>query len=89
MKDKLKESAAFLAGRQRAYQRAFSDDNDFTKAVLDDLRKFCRAEATTFHPDERMSQILEGRREVWLRLQDHLKLSFDELWRKYNARGAE
>lgn len=35
---------------------------------------------TTFHPDPRMAALLEGRREVWLRIQNHLKMSQDDLF---------
>ena len=50
------------------------------KIVLADLAKFCRAYESCVQPDERMTTLLEGRREVWLRLQEHLQLSEDELW---------
>jgi len=58
------------------------------KAVLDDLKMFCKAEDSTFTPDSRVSALLEGRREVYLRIQDHLKLGSDQLWAKYgNKKG--
>lgn len=39
------------------------------KLVLTDLASFCRAHDTTFHTDERTHAMLEGRREVFLRIQ--------------------
>lgn len=37
-------------------------------AVLADLRRFCRAEASCFDADPQSHALLEGRREVWLRI---------------------
>ena len=48
--------------------------------MLTDLATFCRAHDTTFHVDERTHAMLEGRREVFLRIQRHLKLTEEELW---------
>jgi hypothetical protein len=71
----------FLDARQQAYRRIFeSDDGQY---LLKDLAGFCRANATTYHDDSRLSDMLEGRREVWLRIQHHLKLTDDELWELY------
>lgn len=78
-----------LGLRQRAYQLVFTDENSFVKPLLEDLAKFCRADSTTFNTDPRVHASLEGRREVWLRIQDHLKLVPDELWEKYTGKGNE
>jgi hypothetical protein len=51
--------------------------------VLEDLSKFCRANDSTFHMDARLHAALEGRREVYLRIMDQLKLSHDEICKKY------
>lgn len=75
----------FLSDRQVAYKRAF--DNPDNTVALEDLKAFCRAETSTFHPDPRMHAVLEGRREVWLRIQDHLKLDPDTLWQKQTGKG--
>lgn len=55
------------------------------ESVLADLARFCRANESTFHPDPRIHAVLEGRREVWLRLRDHLDLDNDTLSAKYGA----
>jgi len=65
-----------LKERQAAYA-------SFNDAVLADLASFCRANETTFHLDQRVTDMLNGRREVYLRIKDHLDLSFDQLWEKY------
>ena len=72
----------FLRQRKQAYQITF-DDSPESQAVLRDLAVFCRAGKPTFHTDPRVSAMLEGRREVWLRIADHLKLSTDDLYRLY------
>lgn len=51
--------------------------------VLQDLARFCRAFETTYHDDPRKHAVAEGRREVWLRIQQHLNLDEDELWARY------
>ncbi len=43
--------------------------------VLLDLAEFCRANESCFHEDPRMHAALEGRREVWLRIQEHIHLT--------------
>lgn len=68
----------FLRMRRRDYNHAYRTPAG--ERVLRDLAKFCRANETTFHPDARVSAGLEGRREVWLRIQNHLNLTTDELY---------
>lgn len=68
----------FIFGRRSAYVRTFS--GPVAEVVLADLAKFCRARETTFHPDPRVAALQEGRREVWIRIQDHLNLSPEELY---------
>ena len=52
------------------------------QAVLEDLAWFCRADQTTFHPDPRVHALMEGRREVWLRIKEHLDLDLEDLLRR-------
>lgn len=77
------KSKDFLIARQQAYQQTFNQENVFVKKVLEDLSKFCRENRTTFDPDPRIHAVLEGRREVLLRIQTHLKLSPQELLEVY------
>jgi hypothetical protein len=85
----LEKARSFLFTRKHAYQLVFNDENVFTKTVLKDLAKFCRAYDTTFHADPRLHAALEGRREVWLRIQNHLKLNPEELWERYGRKDLE
>ena len=72
-----------LAHRQRAYKNAF-EDSTFGREVLQDLARFCRAHETTFCKNDREHAVLEGRREVFLRIAHHLKLDMDDLWALLN-----
>lgn len=74
----------YLQRRRTAYVRTFLN-NTFGQEVLTDLSKFCRATQSTFHPDARAHAVAEGRREVWLRIAQHLNLSDDQLWQIYGG----
>lgn len=75
--DKAKD---ILQQRQQAYVQTFaSDKNVYAKTVLEDLARFCKANETNFHPDPRVHAALEGRREVYLRIMNHLNLDPDAL----------
>lgn len=67
----------FRARRWGAYHDLFMDNgkpNVAADIVLADLRDFCRARETTFDADPRVHALLEGRREVWLRIANALGL---------------
>ena len=75
------EAKSLLAQRRLAYKQSLTGSHG--EAVLADLAKFCRARETTFHADPRVHALMEGRREVWLRIAHHLNLSEDELFNHY------
>ncbi len=75
-----------LLERRYAYRTTF--EGPLGEVVLKDLARFCRAHESTFDADPRTQANLEGRREVWLRLQHHLKLTPDQLWELYSGRPA-
>jgi len=79
--DRIKD---YLITRGQAYRFTFKGVHG--EAVLQDLAKFCRADDTTFLPDARASAVLDGRREVWLRIQKHLNLTDDELQNYFNPK---
>ncbi len=60
-----------------AYQITFSGEGG--TAVLADLGRFCRAMEPCWSEDQRHHARLEGRREVWLRIQAELNLPEEEL----------
>ena len=76
MKDKLRQ---LITGRQQCYKQTFR--GPVGEVVLRDLARFCRANKSAFHENQRATDIALGRQEVWLRLQQHLQLSPTELWR--------
>lgn len=82
MIDAVKE---FLSTRGQSYRKTFS--GIYGERVLDDLAGFCRADTSTFHTDPRIEGVLQGRREVWLRISKHLNLTPDELQRHFNPKG--
>jgi hypothetical protein len=66
------------AVRARHYRALFLDEDGEVsihgRKVLADLNRFCRGNASTFHADPRTHALLEGRREVLLRLLTLLKI---------------
>lgn len=79
----LQQLRDFLSRRRNAYCKTFFTPHG--EEVLADLARFCRAHETTFHQDPRAHAVAEGRREVWLRLQKHLQLTDEQLWKLYGA----
>lgn len=76
----------FLQGRRDAYRSVFQSPPG--EKVLKDLAKFCRAHDSTFHTDARVAAVLEGRREVFLRIARHLHLDDDKLFELYTGQKA-
>lgn len=86
MTELLERARSFLFRRRYAYQKVFDRENVYLEEVLKDLARFCRAHETTFNSDPRAHALAEGRREVWLRIANHLNLSEDELWKLYGTK---
>ena len=74
----------FLFRRRHAYQVTFK--GPLAQEVLRDLSVFCYANASTFYANDRKQALAEGRREVWLRIANHLNMPPEELWRLYDGR---
>jgi len=78
------EAIEYQTTVKRAYQLAFNNPGSGA-AVLLDLGIFCRAKETCVIPGSRdLTYVLEGRREVYLRIQDYLDLTPEQLVEKYN-----
>lgn len=72
------EAAAENEALIRGYQLAFGSPAG--QAVLIDLASFCRAAETCVVPgDHDRTYVLEGRREVWLRIQQFINLTPQEV----------
>lgn len=81
-----KEAEEFVAKRKLAYQLTYQDEQPANVEVLQDLARFCRANETCVVPgDEHMTYVLEGRREVWLRIQQNLGLTTEQLLALYTG----
>lgn len=87
MMNLFEQAKDFLFRRRNAYCKTFLQMDGrpapYAEEVLADLAKFCRANETCFHSDPRVNDALTGRREVWLRIQQHLNLSDEQLQRIY------
>lgn len=62
---------------RRSYALAFGSPAG--QQVLADLAPFCRAAQSCFDADPRIHAVLEGRREVWLRIQNFMRLTDEEI----------
>lgn len=81
IKEKIADFRRSLNGTAFAYNRVFDKASVHTETVLKDLAKFCRAHTTTYHPDARIHAVLEGRREVWLKIQEQLQMTEEEIYK--------
>lgn len=80
IKNFIARGQALLHTRAGAYKTIFSGSNAAGNIIFRDLIGFCRGLDTTFHEDPRLHALLEGRREVLMRIAQHCNLSFDDLW---------
>lgn len=87
MKEMIEALRRALGGRQYAYRTVFN--GPLARDVLKDLARFCRAHESTHDANERDSILFEGRRQVWLRIQEHLQLTPEQLWTLYTGRPAQ
>lgn len=68
----------FFQRRQQAYRKTFESPEG--RKVLADLRRFCRATVPTADVNNvHATFLLEGRREVWLRIMSHLSLTDEDV----------
>ena len=86
IKDTIEKVQNLFRARAHAYRMVFDPKNVYTKKVLKDLTRFCRAHESTFSPDARMHAVLEGRREVIQRILDHLHLTYEELYELHKVK---
>ena len=79
---------SFLWTRKRAYKLTFGSLSG--QEVLMDLAPFCRAmETTVVFGDRDKMLIAEGRRQVFIRITQHLHLSAEELYALYDGRNIQ
>ena len=85
----IERGMALLRHRSMSYRDVFLGHGRATDDVLHDLAKFCRAHESTFHTDQRVSDMLNGRREVFLRIAHNLNLSESQLWDLYGNKSIQ
>lgn len=84
--DQLRQRAqVWLMDRQRAYRLTFKKDDRAVRRVLRDLENFCYVNKPIGHQSADVRAMLEGRRQVFIHIQRHLKLSPDTLWELHEA----
>ena len=81
----MRDTLAFLSLRKRSYQSIFGETGAAGSEAMKDLVKFCYANKSTAGPDPYLTATLNGRREVWLRICEHLHISEEELTVLYKA----
>lgn len=74
-KDKELEAIRQFRGK---YKQVFG--GPVGQEVLRDLASFCRAAETTFRPDPREHALLEGRREVFLRIAKYMNIPSEQIY---------
>lgn len=78
------ESLKYFAEWKAAYQAAFAEA--IKGSVFADLAKFCHAYETTVVPGDRdQSYVMEGRRQVYLRIQNFIERTPQELVALYTT----
>lgn len=76
-----------LKNRITAYKNCFDTAHLENRAVLTDLALFCRMFTTTDDPNQKEDpKVLEGRRQVFLRIQEHLQFDYTQLYQLHPLR---
>lgn len=88
--DAVRSVFSYFDRQARSYNLTFQRNQPANLEVLDDLARFCRANETTAYFDAKthvydpyMSAKLDGRREVWLRIQQRIHLTPEQLAQLY------
>lgn len=84
MKLPLDKLIARLREKKKSYQSLFGPKGLLESEAMMDLAWFCYAFRTTKEPGTDML-INEGRRQVWMRIQEYLNLEPDEIVQLYGA----
>ena len=79
------EQLEMITERKRAFQLAFKSPAG--EAVMRELAKYCRVYSTTAHETPNLTFVFEGRRQVYLRIQQYLESSVESLHEMFNVRG--
>ena len=72
------EALAYFSEVKRAFHAAFNIA-PHGGIVMEDLSLYCHEKRTCFHTDDAIRNVLEGRRQVMLRIREFLELSPEQL----------
>jgi hypothetical protein len=72
---------------RNAYRDVFSDDAG--RRVLRDLGRICDPTRSNFDPDPRQHAYNEGKRAIWLRIQNMLNLSEEQIYQTLKENDGE
>jgi hypothetical protein len=73
-------------GRETTYEQRQDAYRAIPIEALLDLQEFCRANESCFDADARIHARLEGRRDVWRRIQEHIHLTPSQLMALFMGR---
>jgi len=82
--ERVERAKEFLLSRKRAYQRVFNAETTEGFTVMQDLAWAAHAHRSTFDPDPIKAAYLQGKRDLWLRIQHHLSLDETQLLALYS-----
>ena len=80
MTDLVEKTWNFVRRKKQDYNLVFPRNSPAAQRVLADLSEFCRANDTVFNSDQRFTDVLIGRNEVFRRIQNFLNLSSADLY---------
>ena len=72
---------------RNSYRDVFTDDAG--QRVLRDLAKVCEPTKSNFHTDPRQHAFNEGKRAIWLRIQNMLNLSEEHIYQAIKENDSE
>lgn len=80
-----RDTLTFLGLRKKSYQQLFGVNGALGTEAMKDLARYCYATKSCAVPNHDLTLVLSGRREVWLRICEHLHLEPEELASIYGA----
>lgn len=89
LSDQAQAAFDYIRHRRYHYGQLFNRENEHARAVIEDLKQFCRADESCFSTEPYVMALMEGRREVWLRISNHLTMTDAQLFAKSSGSNVE